>query len=587
MTASNENKQYWFIPKRANLHQMLVVLDGIITRNFHGKAWNAHKQDTLNLDLKNWGATKEGGKIAPQGMRTLLASTHYLGFVYLDTDTTPTTIKITQAGEEFYNAHKDKLVKMNKLDTKNSLKTSNLALNQLNKLQITNPIILKYCEDIYVFPFRVTLMLLKHFEYLDMEEIALYVFHIKDESEIDYKINEIKLFRELEKDSREQLVENYKKTEAGNITLKQAPSAGYFMQFCVASGIIERKRKSINNSRNKLSAIRIKENKIDEVDEILDFYSQTKPYDFERNLDLWIKYFGDTNKKYTPVHYEVTNHSDIELYIEIEGEDFLDLDILAPYQTSSFPVFPFEDYKLNIYSIAEDYKIYEKNINVSQDFNLTVDNKKLDYSTSDVPFNLLEFDGLTEEVLQHSNSSNFSEKMKVKLRIINSKFEVDKISDKSLRGAQYEYLFYLLLNRMKERNLVDEVIWNGKLGKFNLPVPAPGGKMGTPDIVFIIDNIHYVFELTTIKSKSGQFNAELSSVPDHIKLYTSKTLENQFVKGIFCAPKIHERNHKTMSAILQEEDIDFISIEDTDILNIFSSNTKSELKKNLASIFDK
>ena len=32
----------------------------------------------------------------------------------------------------------------------------------------------------------------------------------------------------------------------------------------------------------------------------------------------------------------------------------------------------------------------------------------------------------------------------------------------------------------------------------------------------------YVLELTTIKGKSMQFQAECSSVPDHIKLYQEK-----------------------------------------------------------------
>ena len=44
-------------------------------------------------------------------------------------------------------------------------------------------------------------------------------------------------------------------------------------------------------------------------------------------------------------------------------------------------------------------------------------------------------------------------------------------------------------------------------GKYGLPTQAPGGKTGTPDIVFAVDDLHIVIELTTIKAKSLQFSA--------------------------------------------------------------------------------
>ena len=70
MASKNRDKEVWFVPKRANVHQMIALLHGIIKRNYDGTTWNTSKQDTLNLELKNLGATKSGNKIAPQGMRT-------------------------------------------------------------------------------------------------------------------------------------------------------------------------------------------------------------------------------------------------------------------------------------------------------------------------------------------------------------------------------------------------------------------------------------------------------------------------------------------------------------------------------------
>ena len=101
---------------------------------------------------------------------------------------------------------------------------------------------------------------------------------------------------------------------------------------------------------------------------------------------------------------------------------------------------------------------------------------------------------------------------------MNKVLGLDKLNDKSLRGAYFEYYAYKMLLKLLDLKVIDNVIWNGKIGKYGLPTQAPGGKTGTPDIIFTIDDTDYVLELTTIKSKSGQFAAEGSSVPDHIRL---------------------------------------------------------------------
>ena len=141
---------------------------------------------------------------------------------------------------------------------------------------------------------------------------------------------------------------------------------------------------------------------------------------------------------------------------------------------------------------------------------------------------------------------------------------INKTEDKSLRGAYYEYLFYQLLTALKENGVVDDVLWNGRIGKYGLPIQAPGGKTGTADMVFVIGETHYVLELTTIKSKSGQEKAELASVPDHIRLYKENI--NKKVVGIFCAPIIHERNTAVMQSIIGEYGIELLCITDRELL---------------------
>ena len=151
--------------------------------------------------------------------------------------------------------------------------------------------------------------------------------------------------------------------------------------------------------------------------------------------------------------------------------------------------------------------------------------------------------------------------------------------DKYLRGAYYEYLFYKLLFSLEEENIIDEVIWNGKVGKYGLPSPAPGGRTGTPDIIFKINGIDFVLEVTTIKPKSTQFKAEGASVPDHVRLY--KNISSNEVIGIFCAPQIHARNTSVMESSLNKDAIELICIEEKNLLEILSQCDRNKLIQSL------
>ena len=115
---------------------------------------------------------------------------------------------------------------------------------------------------------------------------------------------------------------------------------------------------------------------------------------------------------------------------------------------------------------------------------------------------------VAKEIKEHCEATNFAGKTLNYLNTLSKVTGIDKTSDKSLRGAYFEYYVYKMLSILKDDKVVDEVIWNGKIGKYGLPTQAPGGKTGTPDIVFTVDDLHIVIELTTIKAKSLQFSAE-------------------------------------------------------------------------------
>lgn len=178
MAQKNRPKNIWLIPKRVNLHQTICLIDGILQRKYDKTSWNPQKQNNLGVNLKRWGATKNGKNISSQAVRTLVASIpQYLGFLYINKEGKSNTICLTEAGRALWERHKSELVKVpNLLEGGDLLITESPAvLKQMEKLQITNPVINKDCENIQVFPFRLMLKLLMKVDYLDQEEIAYFL----------------------------------------------------------------------------------------------------------------------------------------------------------------------------------------------------------------------------------------------------------------------------------------------------------------------------------------------------------------------------------------------------------------------------
>lgn len=576
MAQKDRTKEIWLIPKRVNLHQTICLIDGIIERKYDGTSWNPQKQNNLGVNLKKWGATNDGKNISPQAIRTLVASIpQYLGFVYINTDTTPNTICLTEAGMALWKNHKEELVKVPNLRAEKDylITEAEEVLFQMEKLQITNPIIQKDCENIYVFPFRFMLRVLLEVSYLDKEEIAYFLFKVRNEDEIDVIVQEILNFRKLNLASRKSLIDAFKKTHIGNITLVKAPSSGYYMSLCQITGIIDRLNIEPNNVEGSLSAIKINDKYIPYVNEMLNKkYNKAEVYDFADNLKLWIDYIGKPDRMYPPININVHNSTNHSYLIQIfkDGKCEFD-DLLEQEDIQQYPMFVEEDYNLKIIDVETGQELSEVTIIPSfdkRDFEIHVENEKdTEYVES--------IEEISNQINEHCLATNFAEKTLNYLNTLSKVTGIDKTTDKSLRGAYLEYYFYKLITKLKENNIVDDVIWNGRIGKYGLPVSAPGGKTGTPDLVFIIGDRHIVLELTTIRPKALQFSAEGSSVPDHIRLYRDNTDNN--VMGIFCAPVIHERNEAAMLSTIATYGIKLKCITNEELVKILKESQREEL----------
>lgn len=74
-----------------------------------------------------------------------------------------------------------------------------------------------------------------------------------------------------------------------------------------------------------------------------------------------------------------------------------------------------------------------------------------------------------------------------------------------------------------------------------------------------------------------QFQAEIASVPDHVRLYKNSLNSNEKIVGIFCAPLLHERNINTMQTILQKYFIKLNCFTDRDFINLLNASSKEDL----------
>ncbi len=540
--SKKENEtELWLVPKRSSIHQTWCLIDAIISRKYDGRSWDTAKQNNLGVNLMRWGATRSGKNISLQSMRTLVALVQYLGFIYIDNTKTPSTINITKAGYWFWERNKGNIVKVKNLsdDVALLLDISAEVCLQMEKLQLTNPLQLKKCTNIHLFPFRMTLKILRELSYLDVEEIAMYLLHMKRGDEYEYVCEQIRNFRLLPIEKRKKLVDDYKQTDLGNITLTQASSASYFQSLCYSTGIVEVSVMTPLNYDKGLRVLTLVNDMLSEVETILsDKYVGVEPFDFGSDLRLWIQYFGDYEQLSTPVLFSICNDSEAERFIEVLDESGAQIycDTVSVAENLIVPLFENRNYQVVEYSIESSSEINRYSI-VPTATSLEV---RLSAKHSEIKAKAASAEEIISQIREHISCDNFAGSMLRKLELLMRVEGVDKRDDKSLRGAYLEYLFYQLLSLLKEDGVIEDVVWNGKIGRYGLPTAAPGGVQGNYDILFIVDGVHFVLELTTMKSKSAQERAEAASVPGHIKIY-KEHIDSVQVQGVYAAPILHSR----------------------------------------------
>jgi hypothetical protein len=584
MAKLTRTKELWHIPKRGSVHQTIYMVHVLTWDKFIGKSWSGGKQEVLGTEMGKAGLTESGRSITHQSVRTLLANVpKYLGFVYIDNSSTPSKVVVTDVGYELIKHHApEKIPKHKKLaEYKASgdlIETSDIFKKQMTKLIITNPQLSNDCENILVFPFRMTLKLLLELDYLDKEEIGYILFHVKSEDLLSSAIERIKNFRTLDPKKRFAEIEAYKNSEEGQLTLVKAPSAGYYMYLCFSTGLCERTVVTVNKSKeSRLPALKLI-NK-DVAKEILSSFDGAEIYDFKDKFFLWFEYFSNSKRLFPPFDIVLSTDVKEEVLVLIQKErDLVSADILSEDQSVlSFPVFKDEEYVITIYDLENGKKIYnQKKIFGLGDSDLKIKmNDQPPVSKDDE----LKVAKQVKEMFSNKYEG-FDKDYATKLSII-QKVIGKNYFDNRRKGGRLEYLYFKLLTILKEKGVVDEVFWYGKNSRFGINEPAPGGKNGNPDVVFEIDDVVFILELTTIRGVRAQWNSsEASSVPDHFAKF-KKLNPGKKVVGIFSAPSIHHQLEQNLTLNAKKEKVGMIFKPCIEFADFLSKCKRKDLNETL------
>jgi len=270
-------KEMWHMPKRTNLEQMVGAMKILLDKklDLNNKTWTSGRKETFNTEMGKRNLTQSGGPLSQQSRRTFEALLKYLGLIYLDNISDPPMLRVTKGGG-FLATNPTEALKL-----------------QMLKLQITNPVIGEDCQNILVFPFRVTLRLLIDLGYLTYDEIG-YILFMKMKKQSDYEDikNLILQFRNKSSGEKKKIIDDFKKTPEGKVTLAKAPSVGYFISLCEDTGLCERD--------SKKHIIQLVQGKEEEIRKLLKEFENYEAFDFGDNLDLWINYYGDVERKCPP-----------------------------------------------------------------------------------------------------------------------------------------------------------------------------------------------------------------------------------------------------------------------------------------------
>ena len=175
-------------------------------------------------------------------------------------------------------------------------------------------------------------------------------------------------------EKRTAVIDEYKKTDEGNLTLVKAPSAGYYMTLCYSTGMCEKKDVQVNKTDNrKLSSLILKDKA--KTIQILNEFKNIEIFDFENNWSLWYEYFGNPTIFNPPFKVMLKTNIPNEVYIDVQttyGSVFLGP--ISQTKPVTIPVFQEHEYEIQVFNLETsrpilkiEQKKFSKNVRDAQE----------------------------------------------------------------------------------------------------------------------------------------------------------------------------------------------------------------------------
>jgi len=551
--SNRQELPHWHCNKRwtdiSKAREALAILE---SPKFECKTWNEGKQAFYAQLLKKKGLSNSTN---PRSTRAIMGTFKFFGFAW----TKHKKLFVTSAGKEFIHGDILKVLKL-----------------QLLKWQYPNPFEAKgrvapYTRTMKLFPFRLLLKLVKEIGPLHENELALFIWKIRsdEQSELDKSKREIMRFRKLSDD------EKCKVHQSDFLFVTNHEYEAHLRPYILATGLC-----LFDDKRRLLS---INKEAEDEVSRILGETVEIKT-DWKGEED-WFEYFGDTKYYHPPagIQFQLVSEKEpaVGVYVKVSRNGVETYGVTDTGGFVTFSLYENQKYMFEVILPKSGNILYRDSLVFGSDV------RRLKIEIAKAPIRRKEtIDEMIEkmrQLLKKDFDDEIKERLKMRSRI--EKKEIDKKQLRYLRGGRFEELVYRLLNNFKG-TVFNDVVWNGRVGEWGLPVPAQkfseetGKKL--PDILIFQNNDIYVVETTLLKGRAQWEKPEAVSVPEHIE-NTITEFKGRNVSGLFIAGELDSSVQVNLVTRAINQGYKVVPIEAEDfcrIINLLEASEKTFWKTN-------
>jgi len=486
----------------------------ILEEKFEGKTWNEGRQTYYAILLNKKGLSKSTN---PRSTRAIMGTFKFFGFAYTYKKNPQTRIGkliVTKAGKEFVHGNVSDILKL-----------------QLLKWQYPNPfegkgVVAPYTRSLKLFPFRVLLHLLCDMGPLHEDELALFVWKMKNNSPEELKRvkNEILEYRSLNDVEKQQLRNK-----------DPLYTTNHEYEAHIRPYILETGYCCFDTKTRKLG---ISPGAKEEIQKIIT--EEVEPKIDWTDENEWFEYFGDTMYSNPPRNIQLKIESKVGVqtgvYVRVIRNSIERYGVTDEDGIVTFSIYDNLKYRVEVLNPKDGSTLFRDFLAIKpkESFIRLFIKKGLPTRKE----SLKEILEKVNQLLKKRLDDEIKSRLEMRSRVTGVTLE--KRSLRYIRGARFEQLVYKILSSFKTK-IFDEVLWNGKIGEWGLPTPAQKVSKETgkklPDILVFQNNDVYVVETTLLKGRSQLEKPEAVSVPDHVENMIS-TYKGKNVTGLFIAEKL-------------------------------------------------